>query len=254
MLKVRAKPPGKKRGALNARAKPPGKKKGRGRWQPAGHELFGNMPASYRYRGQSIIAKLKNRVKLKLHKSAWSAEDLKDQPRVPERARKKGSTTERACKLLNVLVTHVYYECQIKKNALQRFKFTLKNNKDFNYEIVINVCYLGNKPVLYVINETLLDKCLFKAPKPIKIINDTAGPNGLVLTLLVFKAMPRINHELPPLPIITKRAQTIKKAIAKLRKAINKKKVTNAINTWNGFNISTVKPNFFAFGIKILIF
>ncbi|EJT75230.1 hypothetical protein GGTG_05167 [Gaeumannomyces tritici R3-111a-1] len=40
-------------------------------------------------------------------------------------------------------------------NALQRFKFTLKNDKDFNYEIVINVFYLGNKPVIYIINESI---------------------------------------------------------------------------------------------------
>ncbi|EJT72086.1 hypothetical protein GGTG_11333 [Gaeumannomyces tritici R3-111a-1] len=61
LLKARAKPPGRKRGALNARAKPPGKKGGRGRWQPAGHGPPGDMPASYRCRGQSIMAKLKDR-------------------------------------------------------------------------------------------------------------------------------------------------------------------------------------------------
>ncbi|EJT73530.1 hypothetical protein GGTG_07386 [Gaeumannomyces tritici R3-111a-1] len=47
------------------------------------------MPASYRYCGQNIIAKLKDKVKLKLYESAWSAKDLKDRPRVPKRARKK---------------------------------------------------------------------------------------------------------------------------------------------------------------------
>ncbi|EJT68587.1 hypothetical protein GGTG_13838, partial [Gaeumannomyces tritici R3-111a-1] len=62
LLKARAKPPGKKRGALNARAKPPGKKKGRGRWQPAGHGPSGDMPANYQYCGQSITAKLKNKI------------------------------------------------------------------------------------------------------------------------------------------------------------------------------------------------
>ncbi|EJT78930.1 hypothetical protein GGTG_04022 [Gaeumannomyces tritici R3-111a-1] len=90
MLKVRAKPPGKKRKALNARAKPPGKKRKRKRWQPAKHEPPKNMPANYRYRGQSIIAKLKNKVKFKLHESVWNAKDLKNRPRVPERARGRG--------------------------------------------------------------------------------------------------------------------------------------------------------------------
>ncbi|EJT75202.1 hypothetical protein GGTG_05139 [Gaeumannomyces tritici R3-111a-1] len=36
------------------------------------------------------MAKLKDRVKLKLHEGAWSAEDLKDRPRVPEGARGRG--------------------------------------------------------------------------------------------------------------------------------------------------------------------
>ncbi|EJT71730.1 hypothetical protein GGTG_10984 [Gaeumannomyces tritici R3-111a-1] len=49
------------------------------------------MPASYRYCGQSIMAKLKNKVKFKLYESVWSAKNLKNRPRVPERARKKGS-------------------------------------------------------------------------------------------------------------------------------------------------------------------
>ncbi|EJT70518.1 hypothetical protein GGTG_11541 [Gaeumannomyces tritici R3-111a-1] len=53
------------------------------------------MPASYRYRGQSIMAKLKDRVKLKLHESAWNAKNLKDRPRVPEKAIKSTGETAR---------------------------------------------------------------------------------------------------------------------------------------------------------------
>jgi hypothetical protein len=33
-----------------------------------------------------------------------------------------------------------------------RFKFSLKDNYEFNYFIVIDVIYLDNKPILYIIN------------------------------------------------------------------------------------------------------
>ena len=33
-----------------------------------------------------------------------------------------------------------------------RFKFTLKDNHEFNYLVVINVLYLKGKPVLQVVN------------------------------------------------------------------------------------------------------
>jgi hypothetical protein len=33
-----------------------------------------------------------------------------------------------------------------------RFKFSLKNNYEFNYSVVINIMYLDSKLILYVIN------------------------------------------------------------------------------------------------------
>ncbi|KDN69178.1 hypothetical protein CSUB01_12252 [Colletotrichum sublineola] len=47
----------------------------------------------------------------------------------------------------------------------------------------------------------------------VKAINDTAGPDGLVPTLLVFGAYPRIADSSLPSLLITKRAETVKKAI-----------------------------------------
>lgn len=35
----------------------------------------------------------------------------------------------------------------------------------------------------------------------LKAVNDTAGPNGLVPTLLLFGAMPRVHLESPPYPV-----------------------------------------------------
>ena len=43
----------------------------------------------------------------------------------------------------------------------------------------------------------------------IKVINNTANPNGLVPTLLIFKAYPKININLPPTFIQTQKAQTV---------------------------------------------
>jgi hypothetical protein len=33
-----------------------------------------------------------------------------------------------------------------------RFKFTLKDDMDFNYEVVIDIMYIGSKPVLHVVD------------------------------------------------------------------------------------------------------
>jgi hypothetical protein len=49
-----------------------------------------------------------------------------------------------------------------------------------------------------------------------KAINDTAGPNGLVLTLLVYGAYPRITEHDPPSPSVAQRALAIKKAMAEV--------------------------------------
>jgi len=49
-----------------------------------------------------------------------------------------------------------------------------------------------------------------------KAINDTAGLNGLVLTLLVYGAYPRITEHDPPSPSIAQRALVIKKAMAEV--------------------------------------
>ena len=51
----------------------------------------------------------------------------------------------------------------------------------------------------------------------VKAVNDTAGPNGLIPTLLVFGAYPRMTEESAPSPSIIQRAEVIYKAIKKIR-------------------------------------
>ena len=52
----------------------------------------------------------------------------------------------------------------------------------------------------------------------VKVINNTAGPNGLVPTLLVYGAYPRISNLDPPTPSIIERAAVIRKVMAKIVK------------------------------------
>ncbi|KAK1995113.1 hypothetical protein LX36DRAFT_683289 [Colletotrichum falcatum] len=43
------------------------------------------------------------------------------------------------------------HSCQLNSRAPGRFKFTLRDDYDFNYEVFVNVIYLdSNKPVLHV--------------------------------------------------------------------------------------------------------
>jgi len=52
----------------------------------------------------------------------------------------------------------------------------------------------------------------------VKAVNNTAGPNGLVPTLLVYGAYLRISNLGPPAPSITEWAAAIRKVIAEIVK------------------------------------
>ena len=52
----------------------------------------------------------------------------------------------------------------------------------------------------------------------VKAINNTASPDGLVSTLLVYGAYPRIGKLDPPTPSITERVAVIRKVIAEIVK------------------------------------
>jgi len=51
-----------------------------------------------------------------------------------------------------------------------------------------------------------------------KVINNSAGPNGLIPTLLVFGAYPCIVESDTPNPIVIQRAAALKKAIEEVKK------------------------------------
>jgi hypothetical protein len=74
----------------------------------------------------------------------------------------------------------------------------------------------------------------------VKAVNDTAGPDGLVPTLLVYGAYPRMTNLDPPAPSIIDRATAIRKAMSEIAKLQAKQAVSSALNHCNGPDITSV--------------
>ena len=74
----------------------------------------------------------------------------------------------------------------------------------------------------------------------VKAVNNTAGPNGLVPTLLVYRAYPRISNLDPPAPSVIDRAAVIRKAMAKIVKLWAKQTVNSALYHCNRPNTTPI--------------
>ena len=74
----------------------------------------------------------------------------------------------------------------------------------------------------------------------VKAVNDTAGPDGLVPTLLVYGAYPRMTNLDPPTPSIIDRAAAIRKAMSEIAKLRAKQAVSSALNHRNGPDTTSV--------------
>jgi hypothetical protein len=72
----------------------------------------------------------------------------------------------------------------------------------------------------------------------IKAINNTAGPDGLILTLLMFNTYPQITTTNTLSFMVTKRDKAITKAIKQITKLHAKRQVTDVLRQQNGLNIS----------------
>lgn len=68
----------------------------------------------------------------------------------------------------------------------------------------------------------------------VKAVNDSAGPDGLVPTLLVYGAYPKMTELDPPSPNIAQRAIAIQKAMEEVGKLHASRQVNEALNTRNG--------------------
>ena len=49
-------------------------------------------------------------------------------------------------------LTKYCHQCQMNGKSLGRFRFTLKDDYEFNYSILIDILYLGGRPVLHVVD------------------------------------------------------------------------------------------------------
>ena len=74
----------------------------------------------------------------------------------------------------------------------------------------------------------------------VKAVNDTASPDGLVPTLLVYGAYLRMGKLDPPALSVTDRAAAIRKAMAEIVKLRAKQTVNNALHYRNGPNTTLV--------------
>ena len=74
----------------------------------------------------------------------------------------------------------------------------------------------------------------------VKAVNDTAGPDGLVPTLLVYGAYLRMSNLGPPALSITEQVAIIRKAMAEIVKLRAKQTVNNALHYRNGPNTTLV--------------
>ena len=74
----------------------------------------------------------------------------------------------------------------------------------------------------------------------VKAINNTANPNGLVPTLLVYGAYLRISNLGPPTPSIIEQAAIIRKAITEIVKLQAKQTINNALYYCNRPNTTLV--------------
>ena len=87
----------------------------------------------------------------------------------------------------------------------------------------------------------------------VKAVNDTAGPDGLVPTLLVYGALPRLGLRTdPPAPSIFRRAQAVRKAMKEVHDLFATRQVDAALRARNGPRVDDIHAA--AIGSKVLVF
>ena len=69
-----------------------------------------------------------------------------------------------------------------------------------------------------------------------KTINDSVESHGLMPTLLIFDAYPRMSESNAFAPSITQRSIAMKKAMNEIRKLNANRQINDALNTRNGFS------------------
>ena len=230
-------------------------------------------------------------------------------------------------------LTKFCHHCQKHGKSPGRFRFTLRDDVEFNYCIIVDIMYIEGNPVLHIVDEAtryqagvwlkdmsakhlweMIQRCWintylgppdwivhdagtnFKSrefkhnaaldgimikdvpieahnsigiveryhglirrayeiivkelPKlnkhsalqmAFKTVNDTAGPDGLIPTLLVYGAYPRMTQYDAPSPTTAQRGVALKKAMAEVKRLRAQKQINDALNTRNGPDTSILK-------------
>ena len=233
--------------------------------------------------------------------------------------------------------------CQKHRRSPGRFRFTIKDDAQFNHVVYVDVMYIDGDPVLHVVDEatryqaarflpnmtaqttwealrlawidvyigppdmcvhdagtnftasefqqnaralTIQTKCVpveaaqsmgrveryhgplrrayqiiseeIRAPKPlrlqmaVKAINDTAGPDGLVPTLLVFGTYPRLTTD-EIAPSISQRAAAVKRAMKEVSAIHAKRQINDALKARNGPDTLELHDHSMEPGSKIIV-
>jgi hypothetical protein len=74
----------------------------------------------------------------------------------------------------------------------------------------------------------------------VKAVNNLAGPDSIMSTLLVFGAYPCMTRDSLLSPSITEQAEAIHKAIKEVRRLYTERQVNNALAIRNGLNTKLV--------------
>jgi hypothetical protein len=74
----------------------------------------------------------------------------------------------------------------------------------------------------------------------VKTINDSAGPDGIIPTLLVFGAYPRMTNNSALSPTTTKRTETIRKASNEIRRYYTKQHIEDVFRIRNSPDIIVI--------------
>ncbi|RFU28088.1 hypothetical protein B7463_g8249, partial [Scytalidium lignicola] len=144
-------------------------------------------------------------------------------------AKGKGVNHGNTCK--KITITEVYNMKSLASKLSRRFRFNLQDNVNFNYFIIVDVFYIDIE--IHDLDKDIALQMVFKA------VNDSVGPDRLVLTLLVYSAYPCMS-ELDTLAlIISQRVMVIKKAMEEISKIKAKRQVQDVINMHNSLDVRT---------------
>ena len=90
-----------------------------------------------------------------------------------------------------------------------------------------------------------------KLQMTVKAVNDTANPNDLVFTLLIFEAYSRMHHLDPSASNIIQRVATISKTMDEMKKMMTEKQVRDVLNIKNGSIVNHFHDLFINFEVLI---